>query len=213
MGPNPLDAPPSITAVASLGAVGPPAVSAQPLGPSPPPPTAPLPDYSITQQPADALASGRWVVQPSVDVMASQTAACFREAGILLNGLPGGGAESVDLTPSARRVLHAQQMLLGTRAAGLVGPPTAPPPYPSPAPHARTQGLPDGVQQPSPYSAALRSKQRSGGAGSSGWPAEMLLALRKQSDSLCTPYWSGLLGSFSKAFKLQGCAVPAGFAV
>ncbi len=25
----------------------------------------------------------------------------------------------------------------------------------------------------------------------------MLLALREQSDSLCTPYWSGLLGSFS----------------
>ena len=59
MGPNPLDAPPSITAVASLGAVGPPAVSAQPLGPSPPPPTPPLPVYSTTQQPADALASGR----------------------------------------------------------------------------------------------------------------------------------------------------------
>ena len=55
MGPNPLDAPPSITAVASLGAVGPPAVSAQPLGPSPPPPTPPLPVYSTTQQPADAL--------------------------------------------------------------------------------------------------------------------------------------------------------------
>ena len=100
--------------------------------------------------------------------MASQTAACFREAGILLNGLPGGSAESVDLTPSAIRVLHAQQMLLGTRAAGLVGPPTAPPPYPSPAPHARTQGSLDGVQQPSPYSAAQRSKQRAEGAGSSG---------------------------------------------
>ena len=135
--------------------------------------------------------------------MASQTAACFHEAGILLNGLPGGGAESVDLTPSARRVLHAQQMLLGTRAAGLVGPPTAPPPYPSPAPHARTQGPPDGVQQPSPYGATQRSKLRSGGAGSSGYPAEMLLALREQSDSLCTPYWSGLLGSF----LLQGTRV------
>ncbi len=32
MGPNPLDAPPWTTAVASVGAVGPPAVSAQPLG-------------------------------------------------------------------------------------------------------------------------------------------------------------------------------------
>ncbi len=55
MGPNPLDAPPAITAVAS----GPPAVSAQPLGPSPPQPTQPLPVYSTTQQPADALESGR----------------------------------------------------------------------------------------------------------------------------------------------------------
>ena len=109
-----------------------------------------------------------------------QTAACFREAGILLNGLPGGGAESVDRTPSGRRVLHAQQMPLGMRAACLVGPSTAPPPYPSPAPHARTQGPPDGVQQPSPYGVAQRSKQRSGGAGSSGYPAEMLLALREQ---------------------------------
>jgi hypothetical protein len=33
MGPNPLDAPPAITALASLGAVGPLVVSAQPLGP------------------------------------------------------------------------------------------------------------------------------------------------------------------------------------
>ena len=82
---------------------------------------------------------------------------------------PGGGAESVDLTPSGRRVLHAQQMLLGTRAAGLVGPPTAPPPYVSPAPYARTQGPPNGVPKPSPYGVAQRSKQRSGGAGSSGY--------------------------------------------
>ena len=94
-------------------------------------------------------------------------------------------------------------MLLGTRAACLVGPSTAPPPYPSPAPHARTQGPPDGVQQPSPYGVAQRSKQRSGGAGSSGYRAEMLLALREQSESLCTPYCSGLLGSF----LLQGTTV------
>jgi hypothetical protein len=169
-----------------------------------------------TQQPADALASGHWVGQPSVDVMARPTAAGFREPGLLLNGLAGGGAEDIDLNPSARRVLHAQQMLLGTRAAGpllitpppgelppassypppLVGPPTAPPPYPSPVPHARIQGTPDGVHQPSPYSTAQRSKQQAGGASSSGWHAEMQLALRDQSDSLCTPYSSGQLGSF-----------------
>ncbi len=116
MGPNPLDAPPAIAAVASVGAVGPPAVSAQPLGPSPPPPQPP-PVYSTTQQPADALALGHWVGQPSVDVMTRPTATGFREAGLLLNGLAGGCEEDIYLTPSARRVLHAQQMLLGTRAA------------------------------------------------------------------------------------------------
>jgi hypothetical protein len=125
MAPNPLDAPQAIAAVASVGAVGPPVVSAQPLGPprlpSPPPPSV----QSTMYQRADALASGRWAGQPSVDVMARQTAAGFREAGPLLNGLSGGGAEGIDLTPSARRVLHAQQMLLGTRAAGplLITPP------------------------------------------------------------------------------------------
>ncbi len=104
--------------------------------------------------------------------MARQTAASFSEAGLLINGLAGGGAEGIDLTPSARRVLvlHAQQMLFGTRAASpllmtpppgelppassypppLVGPPTAPPQYLSPAPHARIQGNADGVQQSSP---------------------------------------------------------------
>ena len=107
MGPNPLDAPQAIAAVASVGAVGPPAVSAQPPGPFPPPPPPPPPVCSTTQQPADALASGRWAGQPSVDVMARPTAAGFREAGILLNGLAGGGAEGVDLTPSGRRVLNA----------------------------------------------------------------------------------------------------------
>jgi hypothetical protein len=40
MPPNPLDAPQAIAAVASVGAVGPPVVSAQPLGPPPLPPAA-----------------------------------------------------------------------------------------------------------------------------------------------------------------------------
>jgi hypothetical protein len=66
MGPNPLDAPPAITAVASVGAVGPPAVSAQPSGPPPLPPPPPPPVYSTIYQLADALASGRWAGQPSV---------------------------------------------------------------------------------------------------------------------------------------------------
>jgi hypothetical protein len=44
--------------------------------------------------------------------MARQTAAGFYEASPLLNGLAGGGAEGIDLTPLARRVLYAQQLLL-----------------------------------------------------------------------------------------------------
>ncbi len=80
-----------------------------------------------------------------------------------------------------------------------LGPPTAPPPYPSPAPQARIQGSPDGVQQSPPYVAVQRSKLRAGGASSGGWPAETVTqpALREQSDSLCIPYSPGLLGSFS----------------
>ena len=50
--------------------------------------------------------------------MARQTAACFREAGPLLTGLAGGGAEGIDLLPQAWRVLQAQQVLLGIRAPG-----------------------------------------------------------------------------------------------
>ena len=219
MAPNPLDAPQATAAVASVGAVGPPVGSAQPLGP--PPPLLPPPPsvQATTYQPADALAAGRWAGQPSVDVMARQTAAGFREAGPLLNGLAGGGAEGIDLTPSARRVLYAQQMLLGTRAAcpllitpppgelppvssyppPLVGPPTAPPPYPSPAPQARIQGSPDGVQQSPLHGAVQRPKLRVGGTSSGGWPAETVAqpALREQMDTLCIPYSPGLLGSFS----------------
>ena len=154
--------------------------------------------------------------------MARQTAAGFREAGQApsgVNGLAGGGAEGIDPTPSARWVLHAQQMLLGTRAAGpllitpppgelppvssypppLVGPPTAPPPYPSPAPQARIQGSPDGVQQSPLHGAVQRPKLRVGGTSSGGWPAETVAqpALREQMDTLCIPYSLGLLGSFS----------------
>jgi hypothetical protein len=47
-----------------------------------------------------------------------QTAAGYRLAGPLLNGISGGGAEGIDLLPQARRVLHAQQVSLGIRAPG-----------------------------------------------------------------------------------------------
>ncbi len=42
----------------------------------------------------------------------------YRLAGPLLNGISGGGAEGIDLLPQARRVLHAQQVLLGILAQG-----------------------------------------------------------------------------------------------
>ncbi len=181
MGPNPLDAPQAIAAVASVGAVGPPAESAQPPGPPPPPP--PTPVYSTTQQPADA--------PPSVDRFPRGR---HRPQWAGLAWLAGGGAEGIDLSPSARRVLHAQQMLHGSRAAGplLITPPPGelPPassyPFAARGPTDRSASVPEpraprsdsglSVQQPSPYSAAQRSKQRSGGAGSSGWPVEMQLA-------------------------------------
>ncbi len=153
--------------------------------------------------------------------MARQTAAGFREAGPLLTGLAGGGAEGIDLTPSARRVLCAQQMLLGLRAAGslLISPPPGelppvssyPPPLvgpltaPGPAALGRAQGYLDSLQQLSSYGAAQRMKPRPGWAASNVGRAEMLSAFREQSDSLCIPYSTGLLGSFS---PYRGVAFP-----
>ncbi len=218
MGLNPLDAPQAIAAVASVGAVGPPAVSAKLATGAFPTAfaaaAARLLDHTAASRCARVRALGRTGISRRHGTSDGRR---FPRGWHPPRWLAGGGAEGLDLTTSARRVLDAQQMLHGLQAAGpllitpppgklppassypppLVGPPTAPPPYPSPAPHARTQGTPDGVQQPSPHSAAQRSKQLSGGAGSSSWPAEMLLALREQSDSLCTQYSPGLLGSFS----------------
>ncbi len=77
--PNPLDSSP---AAASVGAAGPPAVSAQPLVPPPQQLPAPAPPaYSAVQQPAEACTAGHWAGQPSVDVMARQTAAAFSQVG------------------------------------------------------------------------------------------------------------------------------------
>jgi hypothetical protein len=113
--------------------------------------------------------------------MARQTAAGFRAT--LIGGLAGGGAEGIDLTPSARRVLHAQQMFCGIRAAGalvtapstgeilpvlsypppLVGASPASTPYPWLAPPAWPSGTPDGSQPPSPYTTLQRPNQQPGG--------------------------------------------------
>ncbi len=99
------------------------AVQAPQIAPALPPPP-----------PAASVGDG----QPTVDVMARQTAAGFRAAGPLLGGLAGGSAEGIDLTPPARRVLHAQKMLCGIRAAGaliITPPPGELPPvlsYPQP---------------------------------------------------------------------------------
>ena len=80
------------------------------------------------------------VVQPApivqspaleLDNIARQVAASFREAGPLLGGQLGGGTEGYDLTPLARRVLHAMQILNGARAPGPLT--TVPPAGPLPS--------------------------------------------------------------------------------
>jgi hypothetical protein len=53
-----------------------------------------------------------------LDTMARQMAAGYRTAGPLMAGLSGGGAEGIGLHPQARRVHHAQQVLIGVRAPG-----------------------------------------------------------------------------------------------
>eukprot|EP00291_Cryptomonas_curvata_P030304 CAMPEP_0172206628 /NCGR_PEP_ID=MMETSP1050-20130122/33332_1 /TAXON_ID=233186 /ORGANISM="Cryptomonas curvata, Strain CCAP979/52" /LENGTH=259 /DNA_ID=CAMNT_0012885749 /DNA_START=305 /DNA_END=1081 /DNA_ORIENTATION=- len=117
MSPNPLDDPPATAAGVGVVASVSPVLSAQPRQfapalPTPPPPAAavaawppPPPVYSTAQQPLESLAPGHGS-QPSVDVMARQTAAGFRAAGPLIGGLAGGGAEGINLTPPARMVLH-----------------------------------------------------------------------------------------------------------
>jgi hypothetical protein len=84
---------------------------------SPVPP--PAPAYTTIQHPlAPAYAPSPIEKEPSLDTLARQTAAGYRLAGPLLNGISGGGAEGIDPSPQARRVLHAQQVLLGIRAPG-----------------------------------------------------------------------------------------------
>ena len=233
MSPNLLDDPAATAAGVGVVASVPPSTTAQQqqIAPALPPPPLPAaaaaaatawlsspPVYSTARQPLEPLPPGHGF-QPSVDVMARQTAAGFRAAGPLLGGLAGGGAEGIDLTPPARMVLHAQQMLCGIRAAGalvvapppgelppvssypspLVGAPLASISYPRFAPPGRPLGTPDGTQPPSPYTTSQRPNQQAGRGGGGGGSlySTMQSAQQGQSDELYIPYSTGLLGSFS----------------
>ena len=235
MGPNPLDEPP--TTAAGVGT----AVPVPSFAPTQTPQIAPASlqqavsvstwstpssAYSSAQQPPDTLVLGTCDGQPTFDVMARQTAAGYRVAGPLLGGLAGGGAEGIDLTPSARRVLHAQQMLCGIRAAGalistppsgelppvssypppLVGAPSVTTPYPGMSSSARPPGMSVGLQPPPSYSVGQRSGQRSSTGVGSGSLASLQSAPTGQSDDLYIPYSTGLLGSFS---PYRGLAFPS----
>ena len=243
-GPNPLDTPPSAltgVAVAPLAPTAPPTPMAAAAPPYSVPPTAgasvgssaltlqsvtaggqstmPPPLYQTTQQ-APVFAS------PSdPDTLARQIAAGYREAGALIGAPAGGATDGLDLTPPARRVLHAMQVQSGMRAAGSlttpapVGQPlpavhTYPPPYPgagglpfpgyvSPAwqPSTPAHSLP-----PSPYTTQRRDVPGVGGAASSG----NLYATGQRpraalSDELYIPYSTGLLGAYS---PYRGISLP-----
>jgi hypothetical protein len=173
---------------------------------SPLPPPAPV--YSTIQHPlALAYAPSPIEQEPSLDTMARQTTAGYRLAGPLLNGISGGGAEGIDLLPQARRVLHAQQVLLGIRAPGpltstppAVGLPTlasyAPILYSSGAAAAGAV-LPPPVGPPPPlYSTVQTSTGGLGGGGGLGAGAGANGQRRSEStymsDELCIPYSVGL---------------------
>jgi hypothetical protein len=88
-------------------------------GPEPPPTPFTVPAYATIQHLLPpAYAPPPIEEEPSLDTMARQTAAGYLAAGPLLNGITGGGAEGIDLLPQARRVLHAQKVLLRIREPG-----------------------------------------------------------------------------------------------
>ena len=232
-GPNPLDSPPP----SFSGADAPPPPPAPPplYGAAAPsssvPPTAgaaggamamagagggfvsPPPMYHTVVQPA----SNAQTVALELDTIARQVAAGFREAGPLLGGQPGGGTEGYDLTPPARRVLHAMQIINGARVPGpLTSAPPAgllpsvwsyPPPYPQsnvPFPGYVSPiwqpSTPLPTPLPSPYSTQRRDVSggpAGGGAASGGGLHSTAQRPRAVSDELAIPYSTGLLGSFS----------------
>jgi hypothetical protein len=173
----------------------------------------PAPAYTTVQHPlAPAYAPPPSEQEPSLDTIARQTAAGYRLAGPLLNGISGGGAEGIDLLPQARRVLHAQQVLLGIRAPG---PLTSTPPagglptVASYAPILYSSGaaaagalVPPPVGPPPPlYTTVQTSTGGFGGGGGPGAGAGANGQRRPEStytsDELCIPYSTGMLGSFS----------------
>lgn len=240
MNPNPLDDPPATSAGAGAATTRPPPtmIQSQQIALTAPPSLTPAaaavvwpptpPVYTTAQQPLEPPAPGHGT-QPSVDVMARQTAAGFRAAGPLLGGFSGGGAEGIDLTPTARLVLYAQQILHGIRAAGalvsmpppgelppvssypppLVGAPPAPMGCPGLAATVRPWGTPDGSQPPPLYTTSQRSNQQAGKGGGGGGSlySTAQSAPQGQSDELYIPYSTGLLGSFS---PYRGLPIPSG---
>jgi hypothetical protein len=178
---------------------------------SPVPP--PAPAYTTIQHRlALAFAPSPIEQEPSLETLARQTAAGYRLAGPLLNGISGGGAEGIDLSPQARRVLHAQQVLLGIRAPG---PLTSTPPssglplVASYAPILYSSGaaaagavLPPPVGPPPPLYSTVQTG--TGGLGGGGGPSVGAGANCQRrsestyiSDEMCIPYSAGMLGSFS----------------
>jgi len=108
--------------------------------PPPSPAYSPSPAYTTVQRPIDPGTGGASV---TADIMARQTAAGYRAPGPLIGGLPGGTAEGIDLTPSAKQVLFAQQLIHGIRAPGSLI--SLPPPG---------QELPPVASYPSPHAGA-----------------------------------------------------------
>jgi hypothetical protein len=169
--------------------------------------------YSTIQHPlALTYAPSPIEQEPSLDTMARQTAAGYRLAGPLMNGISGGGAEGIDLLSQVRRVVHAQQVLLGIRAPGPLtstqpagGLPTVasydPILYSSGATAAGAV-LPPPVGPPPPlYSTVQTSTGCFGGGGGPGAGAgangQRLSESTYISDELCIPYSDSMLGSFS----------------
>jgi hypothetical protein len=151
-----------------------------------------------------------------METASRQVAAGYREAGPLLNGWAGGGADGIDLTPAARRVLHAMQIQMGIRTAGAL---TAPPPpgvlpavqsyptpllpavatpYQPPPPAAWAPPSPAPSTNPSPYSTMRRDLHNAVGASlgqnlyNTGQRPRAAF-----SDELYIPYSTGMLGSYS----------------
>jgi hypothetical protein len=169
----------------------------------------PAPAYTTVQHPlAPAYAPSPSEQEPSLDTMARQTAAGYRLAGPLLNGVSGGGAEGIDLLQQARRVLHAQQVSLGIRAPGPLtstppagGLPTvasyAPILYSS-GPAAAGVVLPLPVGPPPPlYTTVQNSIGGLGGGGGPGAGAGANGQRRSESTYTQLTYSVSMLGSFS----------------